>query len=95
MDAVQTKKKYANVKTSTRILIYLNMISEKFGGVYSRQVVCPSVSPSVSTSRIRVQFITSLFAVGFYNYFTEMITILGRHVACNIWAVTLKVKVTA
>jgi hypothetical protein len=39
--------------------------------------------------------ITSLFEVGFYNYFTEMITILSWPVACNIWVTTLKIKVTA
>jgi hypothetical protein len=39
--------------------------------------------------------ITSLLEVGFNNYFTEMITILNRLVACNIWVATLKVKVTA
>jgi len=48
----------------------------------------PSVRPSVShscqsvrMSRIRVWTITSLFEVGFLNYFTEMITILRRCVA--------------
>jgi len=43
----------------------------------------------------RVRPITSLFEVGFQKYFTELITILRRCVARNIWVATLKVKVTA
>jgi hypothetical protein len=39
--------------------------------------------------------ITSLFEVWFYNFFTEMNTILRRCVARNIWVATLKVKITA
>jgi hypothetical protein len=35
------------------------------------------------------------FEVGFYNYFTEMITIFRRLVARNILVASLKVKVTA
>jgi hypothetical protein len=42
-----------------------------------------------------VRSITSLLEVRFYNYFTEMITILRRHVTRNIWVDTLKVKVKA
>jgi hypothetical protein len=42
-----------------------------------------------------VRPITSFLEVGFNNNFTEMITILNRRVACNIWVATLKVKVTA
>jgi hypothetical protein len=42
-----------------------------------------------------VRPITSLFEVGFLNYFIEMITILGRCVAHNICVATLKVNVTA
>jgi len=42
-----------------------------------------------------VRPITLLFEVGFRIYFTEMITILSRRVAHNIWVATLKVKVTA
>jgi len=42
-----------------------------------------------------VRPITSLFEVRFQKYFTEMITILSRQVASNIWVATLKVKVTA
>jgi len=38
--------------------------------------------------------ITSLFEVLFKNYFTEIITMLRRCVAHNIWVATLKVKVT-
>jgi len=38
--------------------------------------------------------ITSLFEVIFKNYFTEMITMMRRCVAHNIWVATLKVKVT-
>jgi len=55
------------------------------GGAYSRRVVRPSVRQSLCISRIRVRPITSLFEVRFYNYFTEMITILRRRVARNIW----------
>jgi len=36
-----------------------------------------------------------LFEVRFYNYYTEMITLLGWHVARNIWVATLKIMVTA
>jgi len=43
----------------------------------------------------RVRPITLLFEVGFRKYFTEMITLLTRRVARNIWAASLKVKVTA
>jgi hypothetical protein len=43
----------------------------------------------------RVEPITLLFEVRFYNYFTKMITILRWHVAGNNWVATLKVKVTA
>ena len=42
----------------------------------------------------RVRSITLLFENGFYNYFTEMITILRWHVAHIIWVATLKVRVT-
>jgi len=40
-----------------------------------------------------VRPITLLLEVGFQIFFTEMITILRRRVACNIWVATLKVKV--
>jgi len=43
----------------------------------------------------RVWPITLLLEVGFYNYFTEMITILRWRVAHNIWVAFLKVNVTA
>jgi len=56
-------------------------------------VAALSVRPSVRP--IRVRTITSLFKVGFQNYFTEMTTMLKRCVAHNIWVLTLKVKVTA
>jgi len=49
---------------------------------------------SMSLQQNRVWPITLLSEVRFYNYFTEMITILGWHVASNIWDATLKVKVT-
>ena len=39
--------------------------------------------------------ITLLFEVGFYNYFTEMITFMGWHVSRKILVAILKVKVTA
>jgi hypothetical protein len=52
-------------------------------------------SHSMTLQKNRVQAHYSLFEVGFYNYFTEMITILRRCVTCNIWVATLKVKVTA
>jgi hypothetical protein len=50
---------------------------------------------SMTLQQNRVRPITSLLEVRFNNYFTEMITILNRRVTCNIWVVTLKVKVTA
>jgi len=51
--------------------------------------------PSMTMQEYRVRSITLLFEVGFYNYFTEIITILGWHVVRNILVATLKVKVTA
>ena len=50
---------------------------------------------SMTLHQKRVRPITSLFEVWFYNYLTEMITILKWRVAHNIWVATLKVKVTA
>jgi len=50
---------------------------------------------SITLQQNRVRPITSLFEVGFRNYFTEMITILRWCVARNIWVSTLKVKVKA
>jgi hypothetical protein len=50
---------------------------------------------SMTLQQNRVRPITLLLEVGFINYFTEMITILRRRVARNIWVATLKVKVTA
>jgi len=50
---------------------------------------------SMTLQQNRVQPIASLFEVGFQKYFTEMITILRRRVARNIWVATLKVKVKA
>jgi len=50
---------------------------------------------SMTLQHNRVCPITMLFEAWFYNYFTEMIIILWRHVANNIWFDTLKVKVTA
>jgi len=50
---------------------------------------------SMTLQQNHVRPITWLFEVWFYNYFTEMITILRRHVANNIRVDTLKVKVTA
>jgi hypothetical protein len=41
-------------------------------------------SHSMTLQQNRVQPITSLFEAGFYNYFTEMITILRQCVARNI-----------
>jgi len=52
-------------------------------------------SHSMTLQQNRVWPITLLFKVRFYNCFTEMITILGWHVASNIRVDTLKVKVTA
>jgi len=49
---------------------------------------------SMTLQQNRVRPITLIFEVGFRNYFTEMITILRRRVARNIWAASLKVKVT-
>jgi hypothetical protein len=39
---------------------------------------------SMTLKKNCVRSITLLFEVGFYNYFTEMITMLRRHGACNI-----------
>ena len=50
---------------------------------------------SVTLQQNRVRPITLLVEVGFQKYFTEMITILRRRVAHNIWVAALKVKVTA
>ena len=50
---------------------------------------------SMTLQQNRFRSITSLFDVGFQNYFTEMITILRRHVAHKIWVATLKDKVKA
>ena len=50
---------------------------------------------SMTLQQNRVRSITLLFEVGFQKYFTEMITILRRRVARNMWVATLKVKVTA
>ena len=50
---------------------------------------------SMTLQKNCVRPITLLFEVGFRNYFTEIITILTRRVARNIWVTTLKVKVTA
>jgi len=50
---------------------------------------------SMTLHQNSVRPITLLFEVGFWNYFTEMINILRRHVVRNIWVATLKVKVTA
>jgi hypothetical protein len=49
---------------------------------------------SMTLQQNRVRPITSLFEIGFYNYFTKMITILRRRVARNIWVATLKVSMT-
>jgi len=50
---------------------------------------------SMTLQQHRVHPITWLFEVWFYNYFTEMTTMMRRRVANNIWVDTLKVKVTA
>jgi hypothetical protein len=60
-----------------------------FGRYFERQ------DHSMTLQKNRVPPITLFFKVGFENYFTEMITILRRLVARNIWVATLKVKVTA
>jgi len=49
---------------------------------------------SATLQQNRVRPITLLFEVRFRTYFTEMITMLRRHVAHNIWVAALKVKVT-
>jgi len=50
---------------------------------------------SMTLQQNRVRPITLLFKVRFRNNYTVIITILRRRVVCNIWAATLKVKVTA
>jgi hypothetical protein len=42
---------------------------------------------SMTLQQNRIRPITSLFEVGFYKYFTEMITILKQCVVHNIWVV--------
>ena len=49
---------------------------------------------SVTLQQNHVWPITLLFEIGFYNYFTEMITIFEWHISGNILVATLKVKVT-
>jgi len=51
-------------------------------------------SHSVTVKQNCVWPITLLFEVGFYNFFTKIITILRWRVVHNIWVATLKVKVT-
>jgi len=83
------------IKHSILKLVLPFLCSPKtFWKTFSRWIIRQSVRKSVCTSRIPVRTITSLFEVGFLNYFTEMITILRRRVARNIWVATLKVKVT-
>ena len=45
---------------------------------------------SITLQQNHVRPTTSLFEVGFRNYFTEMITILRRRVANNIWVATFE-----
>ena len=78
---------------STILYLIFLCSPKKTGGTYSRRLVRPSVCPSVRI--IRVRPITSLFKVGFQNYFTEMTTMLRRRAARNIWIPTVKVKVRA
>jgi len=49
---------------------------------------------SMTLQHNRVWPINLLCEVGFYKYFTEMITILRQRVTRNMWVATLKVKVT-
>jgi len=86
------RKSQTNVTALPYLILFLSS-PKNFGGAYSRRLVCPSVRPSVRP--IRVRPITSLFEVGFQNYFTEMTIMLRRRVAPNIWVATLKVNVTA
>ena len=74
---------------------YLNFLcsTQNFGGAYSCRLVRPSVRQSAR--HIRVRPITSLFEIGFRNYFTQMTTMLRRRVARNIWVPTLNVKIKA
>jgi hypothetical protein len=44
---------------------------------------------SMTLQQNHVQSITSLFEVGFYNYFTEMITILRQRDMHNLWLQTV------
>jgi len=48
---------------------------------------------SMTLKHNHVRPITLLCEVGFYKYFTEMITIMRQRVTCNILVATLKVKV--
>jgi hypothetical protein len=49
---------------------------------------------SMTLQQNRIRPLTLLFEGEFLKYFTEMITILRRHVARHILVATLKVKVT-
>ena len=61
-------------------VVYIYYAPRKISGEHI--VAALSVRPSVRP--IRVRPITSLFEVGFQNYFTEMTTMLKRRVKYNI-----------
>ena len=65
------------------------MFPQKHSGehIVAGLFVRPFVRHSVRKTRIRVRPITSLFEVGFYNYFTEMITTLRQHVARKLGSI--------
>jgi len=78
-DVMITNLIYLSLGTNISYCVIIFMLPEKnWGSIKSPP--CPSVRPSV-----RTLFVISLFEVGFRNYFTEMTTMLRRHVACNIW----------
>jgi len=55
---------------------------------------CEGQGHRMTLQQNRVWPKTSFFEVRLKNYFTEMINILRRCVANNIWVATLKVKIT-
>jgi len=72
------------------ITIFRRLVASKIFGRYLE-----GQGHSMTLQQNRVRPITWLFEFGFYNYYTEMITILSGRVGHNIRVATLKVKVTA
>jgi len=79
------RKKYSPVNVSLQNIVYNAPRKITREHTVAGLSVRPSVSQSVGQSvrPIRVRHITSLFEVGFHNYYTEMTTMLSQRVACN------------